>query len=82
MKKNAARNKTIGVILMIAAVFVGIIFFANSDLTPLSFVKAKVGNAQVEVGDISESGALWLGGVMMIGLFIPGIILAIKKNKF
>lgn len=79
MKKNTTRNKTIGVILMFAAVFVGIIFFANSDLTPLSFVKAKAGNLEVEVGDISESGALWLGGVMMVGLLIPGIILAIKK---
>lgn len=79
MGGKSSSKKTLGVGLIIAAIIVGIIMISGNELTQLSFVKVKVDNTELEVGDISESGALWLGGVIIVALFTPGIILALKN---
>lgn len=79
MAKGSSTSKVIGVVLLMAGIIVGIVVLPEVDLTQLAFVNAKVGDAEVTVGDISESSAVGLGLVAMVGLFAPGIILVLKK---
>lgn len=83
MRKNSSSKKTVGVALIIIGLFVGVISFGNIDIPQeLSFIKTKISSdgAEVEVGDISESSAVGLGGIATIGLIISGTILALKKQ--
>lgn len=79
MAKSSSISKGIGAILLITGIIVGIVVLPQVDLTQLAFVNAKVGDAEVTVDDISESSAVGLGLVAMVGLFAPGIILVLKK---
>ena len=84
MGKRSSSNKTIGVGFIIMGLFIGlfvIVFFTNVDIPPLAFVKTKISSegAEIEVGDISESNAVLLGGITTIALIISGAIIASKK---
>lgn len=83
MGKNSS-NKKIGMILMIIGLIFGLIMvisFSNVDIPQLAFVKTKISGqgAEVEVGDISESSAVLLGGIVSVALIISGAIIASKK---